>query len=290
MALNSAVTRRRRRDRSRPGAAGAGRGHCRHTDMNPVLLKPDERHRRAGHHSRQGAIGNMDAARLSRLQAASRCEAVLASYARLQAQLRHRDRRRRGLARGDQSARRRHRQHGFRRSGRLPGGAGRRHRPRRRVRASGRHAGAAVGERAGARDAASSSTAFAATWPAATRARLARSDTPASRCSACCPICTACSWMPRTRISREAAARRQARCDGCGCIVPVLPRISNHTDFDPLRTASAGRSALRRYRRRRPAADLIILPGSKNVRADLAWLRAQAGRSICSAICATAAR
>ncbi|KNC16458.1 MULTISPECIES: cobyric acid synthase [Pseudomonas] len=58
-------------------------------------------------------------------------------------------------------------------------------------------------------------------------------------------------------------------------VVPVLPRISNHTDFDPLRLhpqvdlqfIGAGDNI--------PSADLIILPGSKSVRADLAHLRAQ---------------
>jgi adenosylcobyric acid synthase len=58
-------------------------------------------------------------------------------------------------------------------------------------------------------------------------------------------------------------------------IVPALPRISNHTDFDPLRLhpqvdlrfIGAGEPI--------PGADLIILPGSKNTRADLDWLRAQ---------------
>ncbi|WP_300629234.1 cobyric acid synthase [Pseudomonas sp.] len=57
-------------------------------------------------------------------------------------------------------------------------------------------------------------------------------------------------------------------------VVPVLPRISNHTDFDPLRLhpqvdlqfVGPGQSI--------PAADLIILPGSKSVRNDLAYLRA----------------
>ncbi|RCV91204.1 cobyric acid synthase [Billgrantia montanilacus] len=63
-------------------------------------------------------------------------------------------------------------------------------------------------------------------------------------------------------------------------LVPALPRISNHNDFDPLRLhpqvelsfigpnqVGAGRSL--------PPADLIILPGSKSTRSDLAWLRAQ---------------
>nr|WP_224788552.1 cobyric acid synthase [Pandoraea terrae] len=58
-------------------------------------------------------------------------------------------------------------------------------------------------------------------------------------------------------------------------VVPALPRISNHTDFDALRAHpqvdfqyAGGGLPL-------PPADLVILPGSKHVRADLAWLRAQ---------------
>ena len=55
-------------------------------------------------------------------------------------------------------------------------------------------------------------------------------------------------------------------------VVPVLPRISNHTDFDVLRLhpevnlqyVSVGQAC--------PPADLIIIPGSKNVRADLQHL------------------
>lgn len=62
--------------------------------------------------------------------------------------------------------------------------------------------------------------------------------------------------------------------DALKVVVPVLPRISNHTDFDPLRLhpqvdlqfVGPGQSV--------PPADLIILPGSKSVRADLTWLRA----------------
>ncbi|GIU43214.1 cobyric acid synthase [Shewanella sairae] len=68
-------------------------------------------------------------------------------------------------------------------------------------------------------------------------------------------------------------------------LVLVLPRISNHTDFDPLRlhpqidfnyvslqtqaqNPNKGVNTL-------PQADLIIIPGSKNVRADLDFLREQ---------------
>ncbi len=57
-------------------------------------------------------------------------------------------------------------------------------------------------------------------------------------------------------------------------VVPVLPRISNHTDFDPLRLHPQVELLFVGPGDNVPAADLIILPGSKSVRADLAWLRA----------------
>jgi len=58
-------------------------------------------------------------------------------------------------------------------------------------------------------------------------------------------------------------------------VVPVLPRISNHTDFDPLRLHPQVDLRFVGPGQAIPAADLIILPGSKSVRADLAWLREQ---------------
>lgn len=56
-------------------------------------------------------------------------------------------------------------------------------------------------------------------------------------------------------------------------LVPALPRISNHTDFDPLRLHPQVDLRFIEPGGRIPGADLIILPGSKQVRADLAWLR-----------------
>jgi adenosylcobyric acid synthase len=58
-------------------------------------------------------------------------------------------------------------------------------------------------------------------------------------------------------------------------IAPTWPRISNHNDLDPLRLhpdvdfhwIGPGQAI--------PPADLVVLPGSKAVRADLEWLRAQ---------------
>ncbi|CAB3782580.1 Cobyric acid synthase [Paraburkholderia fynbosensis] len=58
-------------------------------------------------------------------------------------------------------------------------------------------------------------------------------------------------------------------------VVPVLPHISNHTDFDALRAHPQVDFHYVRSGTPLPPADLIILPGSKNVPGDLAFLRAQ---------------
>jgi adenosylcobyric acid synthase len=55
-------------------------------------------------------------------------------------------------------------------------------------------------------------------------------------------------------------------------IVPVLSRISNHTDFDALRLHPQVDLRFVGPGERPPAADLIVLPGSKNVRRDMQWL------------------
>lgn len=56
-------------------------------------------------------------------------------------------------------------------------------------------------------------------------------------------------------------------------IVPVTPRISNHTDFDALRLQPGVDFRFIGPDDPIPPCDLMILPGSKSVRADLAWLR-----------------
>jgi adenosylcobyric acid synthase len=58
-------------------------------------------------------------------------------------------------------------------------------------------------------------------------------------------------------------------------VVPALPHISNHTDFDALRVHPQVAFSYVRTGTAPPPADLVILPGSKNVQADLAWLRGQ---------------
>ncbi len=58
-------------------------------------------------------------------------------------------------------------------------------------------------------------------------------------------------------------------------ILPLLPHISNHTDFEPLRLHPEIDFQLIRHQESIPPADLIILPGSKNVIHDLQWLKQQ---------------
>ncbi|MEZ5535710.1 MAG: cobyric acid synthase [Thiolinea sp.] len=58
-------------------------------------------------------------------------------------------------------------------------------------------------------------------------------------------------------------------------VVPVLPHISNHTDFEPLRLHPQVDFLFVRHQESIPPADLMILPGSKNVGFDLSWLRDQ---------------
>jgi adenosylcobyric acid synthase len=58
-------------------------------------------------------------------------------------------------------------------------------------------------------------------------------------------------------------------------VAPVYPRISNHTDVDALRLHPEVDFRWVGPGQPIPPADLMVLPGSKSVRADLAWLRAQ---------------
>ncbi len=58
-------------------------------------------------------------------------------------------------------------------------------------------------------------------------------------------------------------------------VAPVYPRISNHTDLDALRLHPQVDFSWVGPGQAIPPADLIVLPGSKAVQADLAWLRQQ---------------
>ncbi len=56
-------------------------------------------------------------------------------------------------------------------------------------------------------------------------------------------------------------------------VSPAYPRISNHNDLDPLRFHPDVDFAFIGPHDTPPPCDLIVLPGSKAVQADLAWLR-----------------
>ncbi|KFB68213.1 MAG: Cobyric acid synthase [Candidatus Accumulibacter vicinus] len=71
--------------------------------------------------------------------------------------------------------------------------------------------------------------------------------------------------VPRTGTRKDGAALRVA--------VPTYPRISNHNDLDPLRFHPEVDFRFVGPNEPPPACDLIVLPGSKAVQADLAWLR-----------------
>ncbi|MFV8816379.1 cobyric acid synthase [Haliea sp. E17] len=89
------------------------------------------------------------------------------------------------------------------------------------------------------------------------------------------PVLGVLPYLHNLRLDAEDAIQTGQAGSGerLRVVVPVLPRISNHTDFDALRLneqvdlqyVGAGAAP--------PGADLVILPGSKNVREDLDWLR-----------------
>lgn len=91
------------------------------------------------------------------------------------------------------------------------------------------------------------------------------------------PVFGVLDYLHGLHLQAEDAIATAQETAGEGALrvqVPVLPRISNHTDFDALRL-HAGVDLEWVGRGDRPGpADLIILPGSKNVRADLDWLGA----------------
>ncbi|GGI18070.1 cobyric acid synthase [Oxalicibacterium faecigallinarum] len=78
--------------------------------------------------------------------------------------------------------------------------------------------------------------------------------------------------------AEDAVASVQSERGAFKVIVPVPPRISNHTDFDALRAHPDIDLQLIGPGQPIPSADLIILPGSKNTRADLEWLIANGWR------------
>ena len=89
------------------------------------------------------------------------------------------------------------------------------------------------------------------------------------------PVLGVVPYLPDFHLDAEDAISRQPppAQAALNIVVPVLPRISNHTDFDALRLHPAVNLHFVSVREPLPPCDLVILPGSKNVRADLALLK-----------------
>ncbi len=92
------------------------------------------------------------------------------------------------------------------------------------------------------------------------------------------PVLGVLPWLPNLQLEAEDAidaAQAVPEATAIKVAVPVLQRISNHTDFDALRQHPQVDLRYVGPSQPLPTCDLIVLPGSKNVRADLAFLRQQ---------------
>ncbi|MCP1726846.1 adenosylcobyric acid synthase [Natronospira proteinivora] len=89
------------------------------------------------------------------------------------------------------------------------------------------------------------------------------------------PVLGVLPYLQDLMLDAEDSVQQAGQEEGDGLfrvVIPALPRMSNHNDFDPLRLHP--RVALRFARDPEKAgpADLVILPGSKHTRSDLTWL------------------
>jgi adenosylcobyric acid synthase len=75
--------------------------------------------------------------------------------------------------------------------------------------------------------------------------------------------------------AEDALPKQQVAAGKFRVVVPALPHISNHTDFEPLRLHPQIDFRYVRHNEPIPSADLLILPGSKNTGFDLQWLKQQ---------------
>jgi adenosylcobyric acid synthase len=94
------------------------------------------------------------------------------------------------------------------------------------------------------------------------------------------PVLGVVNYLQGLHLEAEDAIDRNAdvvdnQAETIKIVVPVLSRISNHTDFDVLRLLPNIDFEFVGPGNLLPAADLIILPGSKSVRSDLQFLKDQ---------------
>ena len=89
------------------------------------------------------------------------------------------------------------------------------------------------------------------------------------------PVLGVMPWIRNLHIEAEDSINtQQALSDGTklNIVVPVLSRISNHTDFDALRLHPDINLMFVPVEEPPPACDLIILPGTKNTVKDMQYL------------------
>lgn len=92
------------------------------------------------------------------------------------------------------------------------------------------------------------------------------------------PVLATLPYLQAFHLEAEDAIRTQQTVAGNTALkvaIPVLARISNHTDFDALRLHPQVDLHFVGPGEAIPACDLIIIPGSKSVRQDLQGLRDQ---------------
>ncbi|TQV89622.1 cobyric acid synthase [Aliikangiella coralliicola] len=84
-------------------------------------------------------------------------------------------------------------------------------------------------------------------------------------------------YLTQLKLDAEDAinSERHQQSASINIKVPVLPRISNHTDFDPLKWHPDVNLQFIGGGESLEGADLIILPGSKSVRSDLKFIEEQ---------------
>ncbi|WP_299177571.1 cobyric acid synthase [uncultured Neptuniibacter sp.] len=97
------------------------------------------------------------------------------------------------------------------------------------------------------------------------------------------PVLCVIPYITNLHIEAEDAVNQQQKSSGekpLKVVVPLYPRASNHTDFDVLRMHPQVDCEFVRDPQQFSGADLIVLPGSKNVRGDLNWLQESGWESV----------
>ncbi|MFT7388150.1 MAG: adenosylcobyric acid synthase [Candidatus Endobugula sp.] len=81
-------------------------------------------------------------------------------------------------------------------------------------------------------------------------------------------------------LSQKQNGNQNTNADPLHIIIPTYPRTSNHTDFDVLKNHPSIDCQHIKNSSDFTGADIIVLPGSKNVRVDLQWLKDNGWESI----------